>query len=184
MRTFIYGLLIGLLVYAGGVALWMKTHEKKEKPQQPVIQIVENDQKIDSLTACIADLNKQIDSSKAVIKQKNSKIQIQKAELTVYKAYKDSLQLAYEREKTFARCDSLVQAQSAVISEQDTIITELDLEAQEYSKQMELLTETKDVQGMIIMQQEATIDNLKCAFKWKVKHKFWAWVMGWKCYQQ
>jgi hypothetical protein len=181
MRTFIYGLLIGLLLYAGGVMLWMKTHEKKEKPQEPVIQIVEKNQKIDSLQFCINDLTKQIDSSKTVIKQKNGKIQTQKAELSVYKAYKDSLQMAYDREKTFARCDSLVQAQSIVILSQDSILEELDQEAQEYSKQVYLLGAKTELQEIIIQQQDSTIKDLNCAARWKVENRFWAWLMGWKC---
>lgn len=180
MKTFIYGLLTGLLLVAAGVIWYNKTHPPKEP--ETFIQIVENNVKVDSLKWEIQTLNKLLDSAGNVIQRRDGKIIIQRREIAGLKAFKDSAQLAYESEKSLARCDSLVTAQNDVIQAQDSLINELDLEAREYSKQAYLLTHKTELQSIIIQAQDSTIKQLNCAVKWKIEHRFWAWVMGWKCY--
>lgn len=180
MKTYLFGLLTGLLLVAAGVIWYSKTRPPKEP--ETVIQVVENNVKVDSLKWEIQTLNKLLDSAGKVIQRRDGKIITQRREIATLKAFKDSAQLAYEREKTLERCDSLVTAQNGVIQAQDSLINELDLEAREYSKQAYLLTHKTELQSIIIQAQDSTIKQLNCAATWKVKHRFWAWVMGWKCY--
>ena len=86
--------------------------------------------------------------------------------------------MAYNELKTLERCDSLVEAQRSVIIEQDTLLMALEAEAIEYSNQVALLDKKSIAQDTIIVEQRNTIDELKCAYNWKIRKPFWAGYLG------
>lgn len=181
MKNIMIGLLAGIIISLL-VVIIAKSLKKPEPAPQPQIIIVENNSKVDSLTSEVWKLNARIDSSKAAITKSRQETNRMKKELAVYRSYKDSLELAYKELKTLERCDSLVTAQRAVIIEQDTVLMQLEAEAIEYSLQATLLDRKVIVQDTIIAQQRNTIDQLKCAYNWKIRKPFWAWLLGWKCH--
>ena len=180
MKNVMIGILIGIVFSLITVIVVNRLQKPKPTPQPEVI-IIEDNTKIDSLNIAIWKLNARIDSSKVTIVKSRQETSRMKKELAVYRSYKDSLEMAYKELKTLERCDSLVQAQNAVIIEQDTILMALESEAIEYSNQVALLDKKVVTQDTIIVEQRNTIDELKCAYAWKIRKPFLAWLLGWKC---
>lgn len=179
MKNALTYILIGICIVLGAILWWNASH--KEKPKEPIIQVLENTYKSDSLQMCINALNLKIDSTSKLIKSRERVITLQRATITDVVSYADSLELAYNNQKTIDRCDSVIAAKNKVISEKDTLIDELDAEAQEYSRQVFQLTDKADKQSQLIKEKDIQIDNLSCTVNWKVRHKFWAWLLGYKC---
>jgi len=182
MNRFMYGLLVAIIVVLSAVLAWKFTQKPKVVPGPVVVRLYEDRTKIDSLEKEIWGLNARIDSSTVVAQKFRKQVIIQKKELEGLKAYKDSVEAAYFALKTLQRCDSLVQAQRAVINEQDTLLTALESEAIEYSRQVYLLTVKTDLQDQKIALKDSTIQSLQCAYDWKIQNRFWAWLLGWKCH--
>ena len=180
MKNVMIGILIGVIISLIAV-IAIKRMQKPEPKPKPEIIIVENNIKVDSLNIEIWKLNARIDSSKAAINKSRRETSLMKKELEVYRSYKDSLEMAYNELKTLERCDSLVEAQRSVVIEQDTLLMALEAEAIEYSNQVALLDKKTIAQDTIIVEQRNTIDELKCAYNWKIRKPFWAWLLGWKC---
>lgn len=177
MKTFVAGVLAGVIISLVGYIWWQS---KQEKPD-PVIEYVENIHKLDSLSYIINDLTAKIEGSKVAIEAKNKVIVNQKNEIAEVKTYADSLELAYQNDKSLELCDSVIMAKNSVIESQDTLIVNLEAQTKEYSNQVCLLNETVNTKNQIIFQKDSTIETLNCAYDWKIRRKFWAWVLGWKC---
>lgn len=178
MRAFFYGFLIGLLIAMGGYIVWNSGED--EKPD-PVVESVENIHKLDSLQYCIDELTAREDSSRIVIETRNRIIINQKKDYSKVKTYADSLEAAYYSDKTIEKCDSTITAKNLVIVSQDSIIKNQDVVIDECSNLVGSLSEKVETQDEIIAEKNSTIAELSCAYDWKIKRKFWAWVLGWKC---
>lgn len=179
MRTFVYGLLLGLIVSLVGYIYWEST--KDEPGQDPVIEYVENIHKLDSLQYQINLLTAKIDSSKSAIQKKNTIIVAQKKDLTKVRSYADSLEAVYMGDRTLERCDSIIMAKNEVIVKQDTVIQNQEFIIDECTNQVVWLNEKVYSQDQIIFQKDSTIETLSCAYDWKIRRKFLAWLLGWKC---
>lgn len=184
MNRVAYGVLITIIVLLAGVLAWKSIQKPAPAPNPVVVvRLFEDRTKIDSLAKEIWGLNARIDSSAVAAQKYRRQVVVQKKELEVLKAFKDSAEMAYNELKTIERCDSLVQAQRAVIIEQDTILMALEAEAIEYSNQAALLEIKTGLQDKVIEEKDSTIKTLQCAYNWKIENRFWAWVFGWKCNQ-
>ncbi len=183
LRVVIFGAVIGIIIALGSVAAYFKLFRKTEKPQQPV-QIVANSKeqrRIDSLIFAIQSLNVKIDSSYKVINTKKVVIEVQKKKISDIKNYADSLQSVYLANKTIPGCDSVLHAKDSLIKEKNIVIKQLDDQNKDYSRQVFLLSSKNELQNIMITSKDSTINKLECAYNWKIKHKFLAWFLGWKC---
>lgn len=178
MKTFIYGLIAGLLLSVGFMVY--KYFDKEPEPE-PVLHVVENLRRVDSLEFVLQQKDSLIEKSDKALQSRERVIKLQRAEIYDVSNYADSLELAYLSDKTIEKCDSMLIAKNKEISEKDTLIDELDLEAREYSDKIVLLVEKVNTQNLLLFEKDKTIDNLNCAASWKVNHRFWAWLLGWKC---
>jgi len=180
MKTFIYGLISGLLLLVGYIAYQYFSPEPKP---EPVLYVAENLRRVDSLEFTISLKDSLIEKADKALKSRERVIKLQRAKITDVSSYADSLEQAYLSDKTIEKCDSLLYAKNNEIAERDTLIISLDLEAREYSDKIVLLVEKVDTQNLLLFEKDKTIENLNCAASWKVNHRFWAWLMGWKCKQ-
>lgn len=182
MNKVVYGVLITIIVLLAGVLAWKSIQKPVPDPEPVVVvRLFEDRTKIDSLEKEIWGLNARIDSSAVAAQKYSRQVVVQKKELEVLKAFKDSAEMAYNELKSIERCDSLVQAQRAVIIEQDTVLMTLEAEAIEYSNQVGLLERKTVLYEKVIAEKDTTIKNLQCAYNWKIEKRFWAWILGWKC---
>lgn len=78
-------------------------------------------------------------------------------------------------------CDSALAAKNSVIEHQKGLIGGLEDEAGLYVQQIAILKEIRKGDSVLIDSQRSTIEGLSCAYDWKIRHKFWAWIMGYKC---
>lgn len=179
MKLFIYGLLVGLILSLTAYVWHIEKESKKEK--SPIIEYVENIHKLDSLQYKIDELTAKLEGSKIAIESKNKVIVVQKKEIAKVKTYADSLETAYQNDRNLELCDSVIMAKNTVIESQDTLITNLESQTREYENQVCLLAETVKTKDEIILQKDSTIETLSCAYDWKIRRKFWAWLLGWKC---
>ena len=100
----------------------------------------------------------------------------------------DSAEVRYNRQKTIEGCDSTIKHKNVVIRSKDSLINSLDKEAQEYSNlaysymgkysiAQEEVNSKKDLLGYY-----KTLDtDYNCFLDWKLKHKFWVWILRVKC---
>ena len=179
MKLFIYGLLVGLILSLTAYVWWLEN--KSEPENDPVIEYVENIHKLDSLNYVIEELTAKLEGSKIAIESKNKFIVVQKKEIAKVKTYADSLEASYQNDRDIELCDSVIMAKNTVIEAQDTLIISLESKGVEYIKQVCLITETINTKDQVIFEKDSTIETLRCAYDWKIKRKFWAWVLGWKC---
>ena len=179
MKLFIYGLLVGLILSLTAYVWWLEN--KSEPENDPVIEYVENIHKLDSLNYVIEELTAKLEGSKIAIESKNKVIVVQKKEIAKVKTYADSLEASYQNDRNLELCDSVIMAKNSVIESQDTLIVTLEAQTKEYSNQVCLLNETINTKDKIIFQKDSTIETLSCAYDWKIRRKFLAWLLGWKC---
>jgi len=128
-----------------------------------------------------------IDSVKTV--QLTQKIEIQKAlqaaEKIITEGLKPQIKVLKETVKVYVwkyRTDTVksLPCDSALIA-YEALVDTLDKEAESYSKQLYLCEQQSAIKDTIITNKTKLIDTYQCRTEWKVKHRFWAWVIGYKC---
>lgn len=180
LNVFIYGLLIGLILSTIG-CIWYYSHKDPVKQDvQTVVSYIEDKHAIDSITADRDTWKAQFYGSQDRINglaKERRKLQESQGELILYA---DSLEREIALKKDTV-CMQALTAKDQVIQLKDSIITSIDAEAQEYSRALLFAQNTIKKDSLIINKQAQAIDNLSCAYGWKVKHKFFAWLLGWEC---
>lgn len=183
MKTAIIYILIGISVVLSAAFWWTKSHEAKpQNAAETIVKYVIDKHSIDSLTRERDDWKIQFNVAQGRINSISKDrlvLQNTQGELILYA---DSL----EREialRNDTACIKAITAKNRVIQRKDSIINWLDAETREYSRTIFIAQTTIQKDSLIISKQAQTIDNLSCAYGWKVKHKFWAWLFGWKCNQ-
>lgn len=180
MRPYLIGFVLGLLL-SGGIIIYKYFNDKPEK--EIVYTVVENIRKVDSLEFTIALKDSSIVKQENEISNSKLVIKKQRKEIIVYTDIADSLEQAYLNDKSIERCDSTLNAKNVLLAEKDTLINDLDNEAQKYSDNIVTLKSKINDQHQLIKEKDVTIQNLSCAMEWKINHKFIAWILGWKCKQ-
>lgn len=181
-RSFYVYHLIGLVVGALLAFLGMKYFEKKDTgPDARVVErIVVDKHKADSLLREVAKKDTALRKSEAQSQSLKRRNILIKASLTDITAYADSLAVVAASLHS-PECDSAISAKNGVIQRQNELIKGIELESQLYIAQIDILKDINRTDSVLIKQQSGTIDELSCAYNWKIRHKFWAWVFGWKC---
>lgn len=183
-------IITSLLLVFIGVSAYLYLNQPKQIPAVPIISKTEISlkAKIDSLTKYSSANSELLSKTEIQLAKANSDKQILRKELSTAYDTVETLQQRYRDNKTLAGCDSLVTAQSSVISKQKQLIGEYRSDSILYSDRENLLkgiVVSKDsiifAQNKILDIKNTDIQNLICAQDWKFKHRFWAWVFGWKC---
>lgn len=177
MKTFILGLIAGIVIGVLGYMLIKK--DPIVRDAKVIEKITIDKHKTDSLLREISIRDALIAKAKAgalIAQVENAQT---KKELVVIKDYADSLEIITHI--LHPECDSIVFAKNEVIVKQDSLINGLDNEIGYHKEQLKLISEQRTIDTTVIKQQMETINTLSCAYDWKIRHKFWAWLFRWKC---
>lgn len=180
MKIYLIGILSGLILALAGWAIYEKNKPAPKSDVQVIERIITDKQKVDSLLLVNARKDSTLRKSAkklAVLRSDNQQKEDSLAKLLAY-AYALEEQAALLHQPA---CDSAIKAKNVVIDKQDQLITGLKTETKEYNVQVSILNEQRMTDSLIIFRQAYTINELSCAYKWKIKHRFWAWIFGWKC---
>ena len=186
MKNIIIGILIGFVI---SVVVWnFARKEKSTAPPFVDMAHVKDSLKIDSLNQCIEAQSNLLSKYEISIDKSKSKVRNLTSRLLTEKERADSAEAAYNRTKTIDLCDSTIKTKNNVISTQDSTITELNNECLDYSNSIVILKSQNVAKDSVISilengieRQNTTIENLNCHKEWAIRHKFWKWLLGWKC---
>lgn len=178
MKAYVIGLIAAVVLFCAG---WFLHKPKEPKQDARVIErIVIDKHYSDSLQNENKILQEQFTASQEKVNGLYSERTQLRGNVQKLSRYADSL----EREiilKNDTDCIKALTAKNDVIIGKDSIIGIMDAEILQHKRQVLLLSETVRNDSLVIGKQLGTLGDLSCAYNWKIRHPFWAWVFRWKC---
>jgi hypothetical protein len=179
MKDVIIGILLALFLAVSGYCIYLRKH-----PEQVIVNntvTVENQKKVDSLKWVIDGLSSHADTLRMQRNAEHKKSERFRIESSDAWEYADSLEQAYNDNKTISGCDSTISAKNSVISKKNDLITSLDNEAKTYSHELFICNDISEKRALVITKQSEIITESSYYKAWFDNHKFWRWIHGVKC---